>query len=65
MYLKNCNVMHIWTASQWTAYMKSVDTSYIYLLKSYYKKTNRNTYIKIQFQNSIERLSFLYQITDI
>ena len=28
------------------------------------KQTNRNVYIKIEFQNSIERLSFLYRITD-
>ena len=29
------------------------------------KQTNRNIYIEIVFQNSIERLSFLYRITDI
>ena len=28
------------------------------------KQTNRNVYIKIEFQNSIERLSFLCRIKD-
>ena len=60
-----CMLYHVFEDSQWAPYMKNVDTSYIQLLKSYCKQTNRNIYIKIQFQNSVERLSFLYQITDI
>ena len=60
-----CMLYHVFKDSQWTVYMKNVDTSYIYLFKSYYKQADRNIYIKSQFQNPVERLSFLYQITDI
>ena len=68
---------HLFEDSQTTAYMKNVDTSYINLLKTLLqmnsnisvtkKQTNKQKYIyvKIEFQNSIERLSFLCRITDI
>ena len=72
-----CMIYHVFEELQCNAYMnhKSMNCIYEkcrYLLHLAVKKllqtnkqTNRNIYIKIQFQNSIERLSFLYQITDI
>ena len=69
-----CMIYHVFEELQCNAYMnhKSMNCIYEkcrYLLHLAVKKllqTNEQaTYIKVQFQNSIERLSFLYQITAI
>ena len=74
-FLKYVMYVNVCEDSQTTAYTKHIGTSKFWLLKTLLQmnfnskviqqKQKQNLYMKIEFQNSVVRLSFFFRRTDI